>query len=116
MAKHHQLNICYKQAAHEGGRSCNYLYEGDTIRAGVEVTFAALYPQLHIKLESLVRGHVEMVCQTSQAIISGLDYVTGCAVVTGYDDDDDSPSFAIERSIIVHEQTKYFVIERTVVE
>ena len=50
MAKHHQLNMYYKQAGISGERSINVLYDGDTVGEGEVVmlreSFPALYSQM----------------------------------------------------------------------
>jgi len=43
MAKHHQLNMCYKQAGISGERSINFLYDGDTVGEGEVVMLRELF-------------------------------------------------------------------------
>jgi len=113
MAKHHQLYMCYKQAAPGRGPNLHYLYDGDDVKEGAEVSWAVLYPDLQNEL--FITDEIDTVYQTSCVCIHGLRYKTGCALVVKYDAAD-TPSFVIVRDIIVHKQTKYFIIEQAVTE
>ena len=111
MAKHHQLHLCHKQAASNGGRSTSYLYEGDVVKEGISLPFSARYPQLQEQLEVVVGEVVADAYFSDSVSIHGLEYHIGCAVVREYDAAD-YPTFGIIRDVVVVKQNKYFVFER----
>jgi len=95
MAKHHQLNMCYKQAGISGERSINFLYDGDTVGQGEGevVVLKQLFPALYNQMCELTNAEVDEVFMSEYACIHGLQYKKGCALVEKYDGF--TPSFVV---------------------
>lgn len=111
MAKHHQLNMCYKQGGTSGEKAINFLYDGDSIGPGKTVVLKEVFPALYNQTCDLVNAEVDEVYVSQSACIHGLQYKEGCAVVEKYDGF--TPSFAVLQHIIVHSEVKYFVLLST---
>jgi len=111
MAKHHQLNMCYKQVGISGERAINFLYDGDTIGQGKTVILKELFPLLYNQMCDLVNDEVDEVYLSQYACIHGLQYKEGCALVEKYDGF--TPSFVVVQNIIVHNHVKYLVLQST---
>ncbi|XP_006814527.1 uncharacterized protein LOC102801076, partial [Saccoglossus kowalevskii] len=109
LASRHQMYMAYMQAGHEGGRSSSFLYAGDKVGSGVEITFGEVYPELLQAFCQLTMVCVEKVYQTSFVAIHGNEYRRGCALVINYDED--IPVFGILFDIIVLDHVKYFILE-----
>ena len=111
MAKHHQLNMCYRQAGTRDDRSSNFLYDGDRVGQGELVSLKEAFPALYSQMCDLTNVQVDEVYLCQYACIHGLEYKDGCAVIEKYDGF--TPFFALLKKIIVHNQDKYFVLEST---
>jgi len=61
MAKHHQLNMYYKQAGISGERSINFLYDGDTLGEGEVVMPRESFPALYNQMCELTDAEVDEV-------------------------------------------------------
>jgi hypothetical protein len=108
LAQRHQVYMCYVQSGSDQGRSMNYLYEGDIIKDGNNIEILEKYPTLAPRSDDL--GISQDVFSTTSAVIHGLHYQIGCAVVIGYEDNE--PVFAVVLSIIVSNHEKYLIVER----
>lgn len=111
MAKHHQLNMCYKQAGTSGERAVNFLYAGDIVGQGKTILLKEVFPALYNQMCELTSDEVGEVYIAQYACIHGLQYKEGCALVEKYDGF--TPSFVVLKHIIVHSQDKFFVLEST---
>ena len=74
VAKHHQLNMCYKQAGPFGDLAINFLYDGDTVDKGDVISLDEMNRALHAQICELTRTEVCEVYIAPSASIHRLQY------------------------------------------
>lgn len=107
LANKHQLYMAYMQCGDQGCRSDSFLYEGDVIGEGSVTTLAFACPDL-----DNLSNFPPDVYMTAAVILKGLEYKVGCALVLGYDNDDE-PNFGLVEHIIVKDGEVHFVVHKT---
>lgn len=101
------------------GQAENFLYSGDIVREGQAMTFSVEYPDLLTKLgEILAQLDIDIetveLYRSQCAHIHGHEYRKQSCLRLGYVDE--VPRFGIVRDIVVYQELKIFVVEKTEVE
>ena len=108
MALRHQKWMCYQMLTTSGEPSTNYLYEGDDVHGGHEVSTDELRPEARVLLQRELPD-VNIVYCPDQVTIHGNTYRSGCLLTLSYDDDN-FPVYRWLDQICLNGQAKYFLV------
>ena len=103
----HQKWMCAQRLSPTGQPAENFLYEGDVVVGGRQLTLDQLTASVRELLSHVVDG-IDVVYQTDRVVIHGNDFRPGCVLIRGYDGDG-FPQFIWLSAIYVVDHQKYMV-------
>ena len=117
VASFHQKLMCAQQMSGLKRTNDKFLYSGDETHGTDRVKLATIYPALCEMFSQQYAENRENPCvyTVDRLMVHGHSYISGCALVIGYDGDD-FPEYGILRGMFTFEDVKYFVIEKTSVQ
>ena len=110
----HQKLMCSRHISGLGQPNENLLYAGDEVKVRSQGMFSRTYPNLFDSFRHLCidfpTDPEPWVYFGKEITILGQRYKPGCALVTGYDNDD-IPQMAKLRDIVIYNDTKYLIVD-----